>query len=113
MNDHDPIFVLATLLDLQYQLHVVLSTEQIASARTELLRKMKEIKHDNLSSPSESTAVPISVEKNPEPPSKQFWLLPEEVTQYFSSTITSLSSLSEFYSTGWTSNNATHCYQHL
>ena len=50
-NEHDPIFVLAILLDLQYQL--VLSIEQIASARTELLRKMKGIKQDNLNSPSE------------------------------------------------------------
>ena len=77
--DHDPIFLLATALDPRYR--VVLDTEQMVSARTELLSQLKEMRESNSSLSSSSTGSPsaasISVEENlAEPsPSKQFRLL--------------------------------------
>jgi len=108
--DYEPIFVLATALDPRYK--VVLNTEQVASAKTEILRQLKHMRENSSSSDSSSAGSPakaasVSVEENlaEPPPKKRFRLLSgliekrlqegvskqakvppeEEVNRYFSS----------------------------
>ena len=78
--DYEPIFVLATALDPRYK--VVLNTEQLTSAKTEILHQLRYMRENSSSSDSSSAGSPakaasVSVEENlaEPPPKKRFRLL--------------------------------------
>ena len=88
-DDHDPTFLIATSLDPRYRL--VLDEQQTASAKSELVCQLKEMRENNStpkSSSSESQAISISIEQNLKLNhlAKRFRLLSSVIENAFSKT---------------------------
>ena len=68
-DQHDPLFLVATLLDPRFKL--LLNKQQIMSARDKLLKQLKELSDNGSQTGSGATSSPIYPETE-EPPAKWF-----------------------------------------